>query len=513
MKSKTTAALLAFFLGGFGVHRFYLGQPILGIIYLLFCWTFIPVIIGLIDFIILLTYSNEKFHKKYNKKSKSLKTENDVQENNFKPTVSELEFPDRIDTIIWHINAIEKGFKNKDLDLVNLSYAKLIESIRQQNVNENDIYTDHFESVRNEYKEFRDTYNYEYPQQFLPPSERKKASASNSNGQFLVNPNSNFKLHLFNAPDKVLKQVQKTLMDENTWNKENDLIPLFTAYNVKCHEIENYISKYKPQYHEFIENAKASSSEYKEASEMDKLDIENEMKEEAINSLYERAACELDILFEGSEIPETIDDALIEEYGFETISKYIGLSYYKDKIITHWERKEFEDLLKADLAISGNEIPYEEILFSQTLKTLNKIAEQEENYFKRKQKAIDYLTENPKLLENIGKHVSTRSIFKIKPLPKKFENIDLDKLSASWSYIKEYIKLLSDTYRDSQRSTEDIKGDKSWIKEFRVEKHEDYVPDFICQRARKECDKKYNKNRPPKLPFHVGCNCDLRTEI
>ena len=34
MKDKTTAAILAFFLGGFGVHKFYLGESGLGIIYL-----------------------------------------------------------------------------------------------------------------------------------------------------------------------------------------------------------------------------------------------------------------------------------------------------------------------------------------------------------------------------------------------------------------------------------------------------------------------------------------------
>ncbi|RKO71209.1 TM2 domain-containing protein [Sphingobacterium puteale] len=42
MKDKTTAALMAFFLGGFGAHRFYLGQIGLGFLYLLFCWTLIP---------------------------------------------------------------------------------------------------------------------------------------------------------------------------------------------------------------------------------------------------------------------------------------------------------------------------------------------------------------------------------------------------------------------------------------------------------------------------------------
>ena len=48
MKNKTVAGLLAFFLGGFGVHKFYLGNPN-GIFYLLFCWTFIPAIIALIE--------------------------------------------------------------------------------------------------------------------------------------------------------------------------------------------------------------------------------------------------------------------------------------------------------------------------------------------------------------------------------------------------------------------------------------------------------------------------------
>ena len=48
MKSKTTAAILAFLLGGVGAHRFYLGQSGLGIIYLLFFWTFIPAIVALV---------------------------------------------------------------------------------------------------------------------------------------------------------------------------------------------------------------------------------------------------------------------------------------------------------------------------------------------------------------------------------------------------------------------------------------------------------------------------------
>ena len=64
-KSKVAAALLAFFLGGFGVHKFYLGHVGLGILYLLFFWTFIPSIIAFVEFILLLTMSDDTFNLKY----------------------------------------------------------------------------------------------------------------------------------------------------------------------------------------------------------------------------------------------------------------------------------------------------------------------------------------------------------------------------------------------------------------------------------------------------------------
>ncbi len=48
-KSKGAATLLALFLGGVGGHRFYLGQTKLGLAMLLFCWTMIPFVIGVVD--------------------------------------------------------------------------------------------------------------------------------------------------------------------------------------------------------------------------------------------------------------------------------------------------------------------------------------------------------------------------------------------------------------------------------------------------------------------------------
>ena len=64
-KSRIAAALLAFFLGGFGAHKFYIGKIGQGFLYLIFCWTFIPAIIAFIEFIIYLCDSDEKFARKY----------------------------------------------------------------------------------------------------------------------------------------------------------------------------------------------------------------------------------------------------------------------------------------------------------------------------------------------------------------------------------------------------------------------------------------------------------------
>jgi TM2 domain-containing membrane protein YozV len=66
MKNRIIAAFLAFFLGGFGLHKFYLGQIGWGISYLLFCWTPVPWIVAFFETIGLLVTSDEKFNRQFN---------------------------------------------------------------------------------------------------------------------------------------------------------------------------------------------------------------------------------------------------------------------------------------------------------------------------------------------------------------------------------------------------------------------------------------------------------------
>ncbi|MEL6843568.1 MAG: NINE protein [Bacteroidota bacterium] len=65
MKDKNVAALLALFGGSLGLHRFYLGQVGLGILYLFLFW--MSWLIGLIDFFVFLSMDQREFDFKYNK--------------------------------------------------------------------------------------------------------------------------------------------------------------------------------------------------------------------------------------------------------------------------------------------------------------------------------------------------------------------------------------------------------------------------------------------------------------
>ncbi|MDH9162421.1 NINE protein [Staphylococcus succinus] len=52
--NKVIYIVLAIFLGGFGIHKFYARKTIIGLLYLVFCWTGIPQILAVVGAIITL---------------------------------------------------------------------------------------------------------------------------------------------------------------------------------------------------------------------------------------------------------------------------------------------------------------------------------------------------------------------------------------------------------------------------------------------------------------------------
>jgi hypothetical protein len=64
-KSRLAAVLLAWFLGAFGIHKFYLGRIGWGFIYLLLFWTFVPAMVAFIEGLVYIFMSDEEFARKY----------------------------------------------------------------------------------------------------------------------------------------------------------------------------------------------------------------------------------------------------------------------------------------------------------------------------------------------------------------------------------------------------------------------------------------------------------------
>jgi TM2 domain-containing membrane protein YozV len=64
-KSRGLAVVLALLLGGIGIHKFYLGRIGWGVVYLLFCWTFVPSVIALIEALVYAFMGEHSFHEKY----------------------------------------------------------------------------------------------------------------------------------------------------------------------------------------------------------------------------------------------------------------------------------------------------------------------------------------------------------------------------------------------------------------------------------------------------------------
>lgn len=63
--ARVEAALLALLLGDFGFHKFYLGRTRQGLLYLAFCWTFVPGILGIFEGLGYLLMSDRAFAARF----------------------------------------------------------------------------------------------------------------------------------------------------------------------------------------------------------------------------------------------------------------------------------------------------------------------------------------------------------------------------------------------------------------------------------------------------------------
>lgn len=70
IQQKLIQSALAIFLGGIGAHKFYQGKTFQGVMFLLFCWSFIPGFIGFVEGVRYLFMPVEDFYEQYIKDDK-----------------------------------------------------------------------------------------------------------------------------------------------------------------------------------------------------------------------------------------------------------------------------------------------------------------------------------------------------------------------------------------------------------------------------------------------------------
>lgn len=328
---------------------------------------------------------------------------------------------------------------------------------------------------------------------------------------WVINSGMPFELTILDCTQELAQRI-KDLCEEGYYKAEKEMLVLFATYNIKVKEIEEYKQKYHKTFFDRYEQLKRESVEYQNADPQDRADMDEEFFQQAQDCLYELASYDAYKLFCSYDM--TIDDEFLQEYGFDVLNAYFSYANKVGKVAVigkdNYCRAAFEKMAETGLALRGKDIPLEELLASQTLKTLNAIADNPDKEFKRKNQAIEFIIANPEKKERLGEYISYRELFKLLPLPEKYANLDLDQVRMMWDCHREEARILLLTYSHAQYSATDLKqardyhGNDPYV--FRVSASNEQ-----CKCAKDMEKQKFPKDKPPKVPCHVGCNCSLRT--
>jgi hypothetical protein len=338
-------------------------------------------------------------------------------------------------------------------------------------------------------------------------------------GGWIINPKSSFPLTLLDIDKDTAIDIKK-IIDSHWSNYDREskrkLVAIAARSNLRCKEIEDYVNKYKPKYEKVIDNLKNNHSEWADASELDKKDLLIEFQEQAIKSLDMLPCGRVDnfpviALFHDQPEDATIDDALIDRYGFELINYYFRYADKLDKVhriqADHYGRKTFESLVDAGLAQRGASIPVEHLLSSLRLKDMNEmIKDPDVKPFKRKAQAIEYLAQQSDISEILSKQMSFRELFQLLPLPEEFAGIDLDAVSKSWSHAEAVADILFDTYEGGLSHLDEKESVRGFGPD--IIGWEIFLDNDAPAYCKKVADKAKTTKRIPKLPAHIGCSCN-----
>jgi len=305
------------------------------------------------------------------------------------------------------------------------------------------------------------------------------------------------------------ERLAKAIEQRDTYTARGWLTTLVAAKNIRCKEIDDWISSYKPKFEAAVNQAITSSQDWAVASDLDKEDLLAEFQLHAIENLSTRPSDTATALSLLTEEPSdlSVDDELLARFGDrqELYPVLLSAFSYGDKVqivpIGSYNRKEYEELAALGYLKRGSDIDIAAILSRMTLKQMTEVAgEAATKKFTRKAAAIEFLKTLPDLSERISKVIAYRELFQVAPL----EGIDVTEIAASYHYSGEVARLILNTLQSGAYVADEVARAKEFTPEGWELSADDCCPD--C----KKLDGKTWKRPPQKLPpFHIGCSCQL----
>jgi hypothetical protein len=328
-------------------------------------------------------------------------------------------------------------------------------------------------------------------------------------GGFVIGPTLPFPVTLYGTDEAEVTKLVTAFEQGEDYEIGEWFTHLVAHKNVRCKELDEWIGKARANVREQVKQRVLTSTEWVQASELDKKDLLIEIQDDVVEELAVRPA-DLEatrtlLLEEPRDL--TVDDALLERFKdnprtYQTLLYAISCGT-KVQIAPagDYRRKTYDELYEKGFMRRGQEIPIEDILMSMTMKQMQEIAGADApKKFTRKAHAIDFVKGLSDIQQRLEKAISFRELFQVKPI----DGVDVDDLAKAHTYSSQVARVVLRTTRasvDSQRQRES--------------RSDEYVDGWelssedCCPSCRAQHGKTW-KRLPQKLPpFHMGCEARL----
>lgn len=330
--------------------------------------------------------------------------------------------------------------------------------------------------------------------------------------EFIIGAGTSFPLHLYNAPEGVLREVAEHLEQmSESMQKWNSLIPFFIQHDIRCHEVDAYVREFRPIFIEALQKASGEDQDEGIETALQTLEVIPDIE---VDDLFEISGFDLEMprLFLRGVEPSLIQAAVEELTRLRWKGEKV-ISLMKDD--PRW--RSFAFLAETDLILADEGIPLTERLSCLKVDELLEVSRILGNIKMPSVKSgmVATLAGHPGTAAAITQRWPERVFLKVLP-----EDSERWKVADSINLLVGHASIMAETVartyasaRHSQHRGEMV-DDTGFIVGWEISPIEDAR---CCRRCRVASRRRYPANPPPAVPLHLVCRCILspilRTEM